>query len=121
MVRRDQRELALAFRHRKSLAGPFGWRMLQDLYLDRSVRPKLETVAYVLTAAGLVMGWVDWKLAGFVLLSTAAMGMVQSLGAVVLRELAQPARSAPAQIASLFLAAIRSEERRVGKERRSRR
>jgi cellulose synthase/poly-beta-1,6-N-acetylglucosamine synthase-like glycosyltransferase len=106
MVRRDQRELARAFRNRKSLAGPFGWRMLQDLYFDRSVRPKLETAAYVLAAAGLVMGWVDWKLAGFVLLSTAAIGMVQSLGAVVLRELAQPARPDPAQIASLFLAAI---------------
>ena len=37
---------------------------------------------------------------------TAAMGMVQSLGAVVLREVAQPGRSGPAQIASLFLAAI---------------
>jgi len=106
MVRRDQSELALAFRRRKSLAGPFGWRMLGDLYLDRSLRPKLETAAYVLAAAGLVMGWVDWKLAGFVLLATVAMGMVKSLGAVVLRELAQPARSGPAQIASLFLAAI---------------
>jgi cellulose synthase/poly-beta-1,6-N-acetylglucosamine synthase-like glycosyltransferase len=106
MVRRDQRELARAFRHRTSLAGPFGWRMLRELYFDRFVRPKLETAAYALAAAGLVMGWVDWKLAGFVLLSTAAMGMVQSLGAVVLREVAQPARPAPAQIASLFLAAI---------------
>ncbi|MGD0870193.1 MAG: glycosyltransferase [Bryobacteraceae bacterium] len=106
MVRRDQRELALAFHHRKSLAGPFGWRIMRELYLDRSVRPKLETAAYLLAAAGLVMGWVDWKLAAFVLLSTAAMGMVQSLGAVVLREVAQPARSDPAQIASLFLAAI---------------
>jgi hypothetical protein len=106
MVRRDQRELARAFRNRKSLAGPFGWRIVRDLYLDRSVRPKLETAAYMLAAAGLVMGWVDWKLAGFVLLSTAAMGMVQSLGAVVLREVAQPTRSNPAQIASLFLAAI---------------
>jgi hypothetical protein len=106
MVRRDQRELALAFRNRKSLAGPFGWRIVRDLYLDRSVRPKLETAAYVLAAAGLVMGWVDWKLAGFVLISTAAMGMVQSLGAVVLREVAQPARSDPAQTTYLFLAAI---------------
>ena len=61
MVRRDQTELAVAFRNRGSLAGPFGWRMLQDLYLDRSVRPKLETAAYVLATAGLVMGWVDWN------------------------------------------------------------
>jgi hypothetical protein len=104
--KRDQKQLALAWRHRKSLAGPFGWRIVRDLYLDRSVRPKLETAAYVLTVAGLVMGWVDWNLAGFVLLSTAAMGMVQSLGAVVLREVAQAAGSKPAQTASLFLAAI---------------
>jgi hypothetical protein len=34
------------------------------------------------------------------------MGMVQSLGAVVLREVAQPARSDPAQTTYLFLAAI---------------
>jgi cellulose synthase/poly-beta-1,6-N-acetylglucosamine synthase-like glycosyltransferase len=106
MVRRDQRELASAFRNRTMLAGPFGWRMLQDLYFDRAVRPKLETAAYLLAAGGLALGWVDWKLACFVLLSTAAMGMVQSLGAVVLREVAQPVRPDPAQIASLFLAAI---------------
>jgi cellulose synthase/poly-beta-1,6-N-acetylglucosamine synthase-like glycosyltransferase len=106
MVRRDQRELARAFRNRKPLAGPFGWRMLQDLYFDRFLRPKLETAAYVLAAAGLVFGWLDWKLAGFVLLATAAMGMVHSLGAVVLREVAQPARRDPAQTASLFMAAI---------------
>jgi hypothetical protein len=106
MVRRDQRELALAFRNRKSLAGPFGWPIVRDLYLDRSARPKLETAAYVLAAAGLIMGWVDWKLAGFVLLATAAMGMVQSLAAVVLREVAQPTRSNPALLTSLFLAAI---------------
>lgn len=106
MVRRDQRELALAFRHRRSLAGPFGWGLVRDLYLDRSARPKLETLAYVLTAAGLVMGWVDWKLACFVLLATAGMGIVQSFGAVVLREVAQPGRSDPDQIGALFLAAI---------------
>lgn len=106
MVRRDQRELSLVFRNRKSLAGPFAGRIVGSLYIDRLVRPKLETAAYLLTAAGLVMGCVDWKLAGFVLLSTAAMGMVQSLGAVVLREVAQPAKSETARIASLFLAAI---------------
>jgi hypothetical protein len=105
-VRRDQAELTLAFRRRKTLAGPFGWRILRDLYFDRSVRPKLETAAYVLAAAGLVMGWVDWKLALFVLLSTAGMGMMQSIAALVLREVAQPGSSDPAQSASLLWAAV---------------
>ena len=106
MVARDQRELAGAFRRRAKLAGPFGWSMVLGLYLDRSVRPKLETLAYLLTAVGLATRWVDWKLACFILLSTVVMGMVQSLGAVVLREVAQPTKSDPSRIASLFLAAI---------------
>jgi hypothetical protein len=105
MVRRDQRELALVFRHRKSLAGPFAGRIVGGLYLDRSIRPKLEGLAYVLTVAGLVLGFVDWKLTAFVVLATAGIGIVQSLGAVVLREVAQP-RSDPAQGAPLLLAAI---------------
>jgi hypothetical protein len=106
MVRRDQKELVFAIRHRTAIAGPFGWKIFGGLYLDRIVRPRLETLAYVLTIVGLVMGWVDWKLALFVLLCTAGMGMVQSLGAVVLREVAQPTGSDASQIAALFIAAI---------------
>jgi ABC-type transport system involved in cytochrome bd biosynthesis fused ATPase/permease subunit len=59
------------------------------LFSVRFVRPLLETVAYILAVAGLALGWVSWPLALLVLLSTAGMGMLLSMAAVSLRELAE--------------------------------
>jgi arginine/ornithine N-succinyltransferase beta subunit len=75
------------------------------LFAVRFLRPLLETIALVFTAIGLAAGWMGWPLAGLVLLSTAVMGMLTSLTALVLREFADPA-SEPAQLATLFRAAI---------------
>jgi len=105
-VKREQMEVGRAFRNRVAIAGPFGWRVLRGPYWERSLRPKLETTAYVLAAAGLAVGWVDISTAVLVLLSTVAMGMVVSTAAVVLREVAEPARADERRMAALFLAAI---------------
>ena len=102
-VRRDQNELALAFKHASRLGAG---KLLRDLSFDRSWRPKLETLVYLLTIAGLVMRWVDLPLAAFVLLSTVGIGLVQSFAALALREVAQPARSQASHLMGLFLAAI---------------
>jgi glycosyltransferase involved in cell wall biosynthesis len=105
-MKREQREMGSAFRKRVALAGPFGWRALRGLYWERSLRPKLEIAASVLAAAGLAMGWVDVSAAVLVLLSTVAMGMVISMAAVAMREVAEPASADERRMAALFLAAI---------------
>jgi hypothetical protein len=102
---REQREIGGAFRHRIAIAGPFGWQLLRGLYLERSVRPKLEMAAYVLTVAGLLVGWVNIATALLVLLSSVGMGMVLSMAAVVLREIAEPTPD-ERRTAALFFAAI---------------
>jgi cellulose synthase/poly-beta-1,6-N-acetylglucosamine synthase-like glycosyltransferase len=76
------------------------------MFTIRFVRPLLETAAYVLTLAGLAAGWVRWPLALLVLLSTAGMGMLLSMAAVSLRELAEYRGSDPARLARLFFSAI---------------
>jgi cellulose synthase/poly-beta-1,6-N-acetylglucosamine synthase-like glycosyltransferase len=96
---RDQREIARAAR--------FGWHSpLAGLVAERLLRPLVETVALILTAAGAALGWVDPALAGLVLLAAVAMGMVISMAAVVLRELAQHEGSDPGRLAGSFFAAI---------------
>jgi hypothetical protein len=105
-AQQEQREIGCAFRNRVAIAGPFGWPALRGLYWERSLRPKLETAAYVLALAGLVAGWVDIATAFLVLLSTVAMGIVLSMAAVVLREVAEPASADERRMAALFLAAI---------------
>jgi hypothetical protein len=105
-VQREQREIAHAFRNRVAIAGPFGWQALRGLYWERSLRPKLETAAYVLAVAGLAMGWVAGATVVLLLLSTVAMGMVVSMAAVVLREVADPSSADERRMAALFLAAI---------------
>ena len=70
------------------------------------MRPLVETLAYALTAIGLGLGWMPFDLVALVALSTAGMGILQSMTAVLLRELAAPEGSAPGQLARLFFAAI---------------
>ena len=72
----------------------------------RFLCPLVETAAYVLAAVGLSMGWVDVPLAILLLLSTAATGMVLSMAAVMLRELAAYHGSDPGRLAAMFFAAI---------------
>lgn len=112
-VRRDQRSLGRAFVRRESLdlqgravhEGAIGWG-LPALFAMRLLRPLAETALYPLTLLGLVLGWVPLALAGTVLLATVGMGVVISMAAVVLRELAQYRGCEPEQLSRLFLAAI---------------
>ena len=96
---RDQRDIARAAR--RGLPRPLG-----GLVAERFVRPLLETVALVLTAVGAALGWVDPPLAGLIILAAVAMGIVVSMAAVVLRELAGHDGSDPSRLAGSFFAAI---------------
>ena len=112
-IRRDQHALGRAFVHRESLElegkvvheGAIGWG-LPALFGMRLLRPLAETALYPLTVLGLILGWVPLPLAGTVLLATVGMGIVISMAAVVLRELAQYRGCDPEQLSRLFLAAI---------------
>ena len=101
---RDQCALKAAILHRKSL-GAIGWG-LPALLWDRFARPLLETALYVATAAGLAMGLVSLQVLWLVLLCTVATGMLVSMAAVVLRELAEFRGGEPGLLVSLFFAAI---------------
>jgi cellulose synthase/poly-beta-1,6-N-acetylglucosamine synthase-like glycosyltransferase len=92
LTRRDQRQLAGAI-------GP-------ALFCVRVARPLMETAAYVMAAAGLALGWIGVAEALLVLLATAGVGIVVSMAAVVLRELAIPSAGGPSQLAGLFFAAF---------------
>jgi cellulose synthase/poly-beta-1,6-N-acetylglucosamine synthase-like glycosyltransferase len=105
-VRRDQREIAGAFFRRVSLAGPFGWPVLRSLFCSCALRPWLETLAYILAIAGLVIGWVNLPTVLLLLLATVGMGIVLSMAAVVFRELAEPNSPDDRRLAALFFAAI---------------
>jgi hypothetical protein len=96
---RDQREIARAARFGLSIP-------LNGLVAQRLARPLLETAALLLTAVGATLGWVDPALAGLIFLSAVAMGIVVSMGAVVLRELAEHDGSDPGRLAGSFFAAI---------------
>lgn len=105
-VERDQQEIARAFFHRVSLAGPFGWQVLRGLFYSRAVRPWLEMVAYVLAVVGLAVGWVSVSTVLLLLLATVGMGIVISMAAVVLREVAEPNIPDERRMAALFFAAV---------------
>ena len=79
---------------------------LLPLFSLRVLRPLVETLAYSLTALGMGLGWMPVNLVTLVALSTAGMGMLQSMTAVLLRELAASEGSDPGQLARLFFAAI---------------
>jgi hypothetical protein len=79
---------------------------MPGLIAMRLVRPMAETILYPLTVVGLIVGWVPIKLAELVLMATVRTGILVSMSAVVLRELAQYRGSDPAQLRQLFLAAI---------------
>jgi cellulose synthase/poly-beta-1,6-N-acetylglucosamine synthase-like glycosyltransferase len=97
-VRSDQRQLGAAL-------GRLG-RRFPCLYCMRGLRPLLETAAFVLAAAGWISGLVPPALAALVLVISIGGGIVISMAAVVMRELAEPSGMAPSRLAALFLAAI---------------
>ena len=97
VAQRDQREMNSQFR-----AGREG----RALFAIRVLRPLLETIALVFAVVGVAVGWVGWPTAGLVLLSTAVVGMITSMAALVLREFADATIGEPAQLAFLFAAAI---------------
>jgi cellulose synthase/poly-beta-1,6-N-acetylglucosamine synthase-like glycosyltransferase len=109
LASRDQEAIARALRQRKKIAAGWlslGWRGLPALFVVRLLRPLLETVAYILVVVGLVLHWFGPSLAFLVLLSSVAMGIVVSMGAVALRELAEYSGSDPGRLAALFFSAI---------------
>ena len=107
-IYRDEQAFVAAIGHRKSIAGGIGaiGLGLPAIFTVRFVRPFLETLIYPLTIVGLFLGFVDLPLAGLVLLSTVAMGMLVSMAAVVLRELVEFRGSDPERLASLFFTAV---------------
>ena len=102
----DQREFARAFFRRVSIAGPFGFQILGSVFYSRALLPWLEMLAYALAIAGLVLGWVGFGTVLLLLLATVGMGIVLSMAAVVLRELAEPNIPDERRMAALFFAAI---------------
>jgi hypothetical protein len=66
----------------------------------------METAAYILAAAGWFAGLVSPALVALVLVTGTGGGIVNSMAAVVLRELAAPSGMSPGQLAVLFLAAV---------------
>jgi cellulose synthase/poly-beta-1,6-N-acetylglucosamine synthase-like glycosyltransferase len=101
-VRRDQRQLGGALRQ----VDPGAGKAFFGLFCSRGLRPLLETFAYVLAAAGLITGLVHPALAALVLVTSIGAGIVISVAAVVLRELAEPSGTSPASLAALCLAAV---------------
>ena len=105
---REEQDIARALGHRKSISGgtrAIGWG-LPGILCVRLLRPVLETAALPLAVVGWLMGWIDPALAGLVLLSTVGIGMVVSMSAVILRELAEFGGSDPNRLAGLFFATI---------------
>ena len=105
-VESDQQEIVHAFLHRVALAGPFGWSTMRGLFYLRAVRPVLEIAAYGLAIFGLIAGRVDIYTVLLVFLATVGMGMVLSMAAVVLREVAEPNSPDERRMAAMFFAAI---------------
>lgn len=108
METRDQAALRSALRHSSGISrGLFaiGWG-LPGLIWDRLLRPLLETVLYVATLVAILMGVVPAQLGVLVLLCTVGTGILVSMSAVVLRELAELKGSDPEKLVRLFFAAI---------------
>jgi hypothetical protein len=101
-VLHDQHQLAAALRR----TGAGGGREFFGLFCLRTLRPLLETAAYILAAAGWAAGLVPTTLAALAPAISIGAGIVISMAAVVLRELAGPSGIAPGHLAALFLAAI---------------
>jgi hypothetical protein len=101
-VQSDQRQLASAL----GRSGAAGGRTFFGLFCVRALWPLLETSAYILAAAGWFAGLVSPALAALVLVTGSGAGIVNSMAAVVLRELAAPSGMSPGQLAVLFLTAI---------------
>jgi Glycosyl transferase family 2 len=100
-VLRDQQSMASAMR-----MSALPWWLRSGILALCFLRPLLETVAYILTIVGLAEGWVARPLLFLVLLSTVGLGMLLSMAAVSLRELAEYHGSDPSRLARLFFAAI---------------
>jgi hypothetical protein len=101
-VLRDQRQLAQGLRR----TGAGGGREFFGVFCVRALRPLLETAAYILAAAGWIAGLVPPALAALVPLISIGTGLVISMAAVVLPEIAESSGIGPARLAALFLAAI---------------
>lgn len=107
-VERDQQAIAQAWRSRNRIPGgatAIGW-ALPGLFTDRLLRPLLETVAYLLTIGGLATGLVSCRVALLLVLCTVGTGILVSMGAVILREIAEYRGADPSEISALFFAAI---------------
>ncbi len=105
---RDQNALKSAVVHQNLIArGMFAARWaMPALIWDRLLRPLVETLLYAATVAGIALGVLPVQAGLLVLLCTAATGIWVSMGAVLLREVADYNGGDPKQLASLFLAAI---------------
>jgi cellulose synthase/poly-beta-1,6-N-acetylglucosamine synthase-like glycosyltransferase len=103
MVRHDQHELAHAV-FSEGLSGT-GW-FLPALVAWRLVLPLAETVAYLLLVLALITGQGSLWLIELTLVTTVGTGVLISLVAVVLRELAQYEPSDPGDLVNLFSAAL---------------
>jgi hypothetical protein len=101
-ARSDQRQLASAL----GLFGGGAGREFFGLFCFRGLRPVLETAAYILAAAGWITGLVQPAVAALVVVTSIGAGIVISIAAVVLRELAEPSGMAPGTLAALCLTAI---------------
>jgi GT2 family glycosyltransferase len=98
----DQRQLAAAL----GRLGPGPGSEFFGLFCIRGLRPLMETAALLLAAAGWITGMLHPALAALVLVVSAGAGIVISMAAVVLRELAEPSGMAPGALAALCLTAI---------------
>jgi cellulose synthase/poly-beta-1,6-N-acetylglucosamine synthase-like glycosyltransferase len=108
LARRDQHDIARAWSFRKRIArgkNAIGWGF-RGMVCARFLWPLVETVALTLAVFGLLRGWSDIRLAGAVLLSTAGMGAVLSMAAVVFRELTIYQGSDPGRLVRLFFTAF---------------
>ena len=108
-VAREQQWVGGAIRRLGSIHKGWGalgsWGVLA-LVWDRFLRPLLETLAYAATVVALAMGWIGRPLAVLMLLATVVSGILVSMSAVVMRELAEYRASDPAVLTGLFFAAI---------------
>jgi len=106
-VRLDQGQLAAAL----GRSGAGGGSLFLGLFCLRALRPLVETAAYFLAGAGWLAGLVSPALAALVLVIGSGGGMIHSMAAVVVRELAapgglSPGGSSPALLAAIFFSAI---------------
>jgi hypothetical protein len=101
-ARNDQRQLGAALWR----VGLTGGREFFGLLCIRGLRPLVETAAILLAGVGSIVGLVHPALLAAVLVISAGGGIVNSVAAVVLRELAEPSGTAPAALGMLCLRAI---------------